>query len=178
MSKLVNNSIIDGFSAEFGSIESCVVVGTVGLTVAETTALRGKLRGKNMRMRVVRNSLASVCFQRRGLEQIGAMLSGPSAVVYGGEGANEVAKLLLEEKKTLKNKLVVHGAWSEGEFLDPAGVEALSKAPGRTELMSMLLGTISGPLSGMAQQFDGLFTEMHGLLEALEKQKGAEGAAA
>ncbi|MSR74516.1 MAG: 50S ribosomal protein L10 [Planctomycetes bacterium] len=178
MSKLVNNSIIDGFDAEFGTLTSCVLVGTVGLNVAQTTALRSKLRGKNMRMRMVKNSLASVSFKRRGLEPIGGMLSGPSAIVFGGEGANEVAKVLLEAKVALKNKLVLHGGWSEGEFLNSAEVEALSKAPGRTELLSMMLGAIGGPLTGMAAQFNGLFNEMHGLIEALEKSKETEGAAA
>lgn len=177
MSKLVNNSIIDGFDAEFAGLTSCVLVGTRGLSVAEATALRSKLRGKNMRMRVVKNTLATVSFKRRGLDGIGSMLSGPSAVVFGGE-ANEVARMLLEEKRALKDKLVLHGAWSEGEFLDAVAAEALSKAPGRIELLAMMLGAIGGPLSGMAQQFDGLFTEMQGLLEALEKKKESEGAAA
>lgn len=178
MSKLVNNAIVDGFEADFTGMTSCVLVGTVGLNAQQTSSLRAKLRGRNMRMRVVKNALAGVVFKRRGLESLGNMFAGPSAVVWGGEGANEVAKLLLEEKKTLKEKLVVHGGWSEGEFLDPKGVEELSKAPGRQELLGMLLGAIGGPLSGMSTNFEGLFTEMQGLIEALEKKQGSEGAAA
>jgi large subunit ribosomal protein L10 len=178
MSKLVNNAIVDGFAAEFTGMTSCVLVGTIGLNAQQTSALRSKLRGHNMRMRVVKNALAGVAFKRQNLGALADMFVGPSAVVWGGEGANQVAKVLLEEKKTLKEKLVVHGGWSEGEFLDPKGVEDLSKAPGRQELLGMLLGAIGGPVSGLSTNFEGLFTEMQGLFEALEKKKESEGAAA
>lgn len=173
MSKAVNAAIISGLEKELAAADSCVVIGTIGMTVAEVTDLRSKLRMQSLRMRVLKNSLATHAFNRRGFNGLGTRISGPSAVVYGGEGAAAIARVLLDEKRLRKEKLVIHGAYAEGEILDTAGVEALSRAPSKKELLGMILGCIGGPLSGMAQNFDGLFTEMHGLLEALAKKQEA-----
>lgn len=173
MSKTVNAAMIDALAAELKPHASCVLVGCEALTVEETLSLRKKLREKSFKMRVVKNTLATVAFDKIGMKGLGARLSGPSAVVFGGEGAGAIAKFLVPEAKTVK-KLKIHGAYSEGEVLDAAGVDALSKAPGRTELLGMTLAGMFGPVSGMAQNLDGLLTEMHGLLEAFaKKQEGS-----
>jgi len=176
MSKSVNAAIIDGLRKELAEVDSCVVIGTVAMTVAEVTELRTRLRAQNVRMRVVKNTLASKSFDDCGFAGLGKVLTGPSAVVFGGEGAGAIARLLLEEKKKAKEKLVIHGAYAEGEVLDNAGVVALSKAPGRKELLAMALAGFFGPVSGMSQNLDGLLTETHGLIEALVKQKESAGA--
>ncbi|HYC77236.1 MAG TPA: 50S ribosomal protein L10 [Planctomycetota bacterium] len=167
MSKTLNAAMIDALATELGSHDSCVLIGCEAFTVDETVALRKKLREKNFRMRVVKNTLAVIAFDKAGMKGLGARLSGPSAVVFGGEGAGAIAKVLVPELSAGKKKLKIHGGYSEGEVLDPAGIDSLSKAPGRTELLAMTLAGISGPLSGMAGAMDGLFTEMHGLIEAL-----------
>jgi large subunit ribosomal protein L10 len=176
MSKAVNAAMIDALASELNPHESCVLIGCEAFTVEESTGLRKKLREHSFRMRVVKNTLAAVAFEKAGKKGLGARLAGPSAVVFGGEGALAIAKVLVPELKTNK-KLKIHGAYTEGEVLDSSGVEALSKAPGKKELLGMTLAGLSGPLSGMAQGFDGLLTEMHGLLEAYaKKQEGsAEG---
>jgi|JI102314A2RNA_FD_contig_71_1959101_length_1379_multi_3_in_0_out_0_1 large subunit ribosomal protein L10 len=170
MSKTVNAAMIDALASELKPHASCVVVGCEALTVEETLSLRKKLREKSFKMRVVKNTLATVAFDRIGMKGLGARLSGPSAVVFGGEGAGAIAKFLVPEAKNVK-KLKIHGAYSEGEVLDTAGVESLSKAPGRHELLSMTLAGMFGPVSGMAQNLDGLLSEMHGLIEAYAKKQ-------
>ncbi len=171
MSKAINAALIEGLEAEIKAVDSCVLIGTVGMNVAEVSALRGKLRGHAFRMRVVKNALARRSFDRHGWRDLGDRLSGPSAVVFGGEGAIAIAKVLVDEKRTHKAKLLIHGAWCEGEVLDQAGVEALSKVPGRKELLGMCLAGLFGPVSGMAGNLEGLLQEMQGLVEALGKQR-------
>lgn len=175
MSKAINAAIIEGLGKELATVESCVVIGTVGMSVADVTGLRTRLRGASFRMRVVKNTLARRSFESRGFKGLGERLKGPSAVVYGGEGATSIARALLEEKKKAKDKLVIHGAYAEGEVLDAAGVEALSRAPSRNDLLAMTLAGLFGPVSEMARCMDGLLTEVHGLIEALGKKKEAEG---
>ena len=178
MSKALNQAMIDGLSAELEEVDSCVLIGTRGLTVEEVSELRNKLRDQSYRMRVVKNTLAKISFEKTTMKGIGDYLDGPSAICFGGEegaGAGPLAKLLVQESTAKKDKVVIQGGFSEGEPLDAAGVDALSKAPTRDELLSMTMGAFFGPVSEMAKNFDGLLTEMHGLVEALVEEKGGAG---
>lgn len=172
MSKTLNAAMIDALASELGAHESCVLIGCEALTVHETTSLRKRFRESNFRMRVVKNTLAAVAFDKAGMKGLGSRLSGPSAVIFGGEGAGSIAKLVVTEVKTNK-KLKIHGGFVEGEVLDSTGIDALSKAPSRPELLSMTLSAFSGPLTDMARNFDGLLSEVHGLIEALETKQAA-----
>jgi len=174
MSKAVNSALVETLSKDLEGHESCIVVSCEGMTVAETVALRAKLRAQNYRMRVVKNTLASLTLERHKFSGLGARLAGPNALVFGGEGAIGIAKLLVEEARTNK-KLKIRAGFCDGEVLDLAGVETLSKVPGRKELFGMVLGGLFGPAIDMARNLDGLFTEVHGLIEALENKKAAEG---
>ncbi len=174
MSKSMNAAIVEAVFGDLEGCDSCVLIGCEGWTSSETVTVRAKLREKGFRMRVVKNTLAGVAFDRRNMKGLGGRLSGPSAVVFGGEGAIAIAKHLVEEAKTNK-KLKIHGGYSEGEVLDGAGITALSKVPGRVELLGMTLSGMFGAVSGMSANLDGPLTEMHGLLEALVKQKEAAG---
>jgi large subunit ribosomal protein L10 len=176
MAKSLNVGLIDTLEKDLKGADSCVLLGFEGMTVQETVDLRAKLRANNFRMRVVKNTIASLTFDRSGMKGLGAKLSGPSAVVFGGEGALAISKLLVAELRTNK-KIKIHGGFSEGEVLDDKGIDALSKVPGRPELLAMTLGAFFGPVSEMARNLDGLFTEVHGLIEALEKTKAPEASA-
>lgn len=177
MSKALNAAMVDGLAKELSQVDSCVIVGCRDLTVEEVSELRVTLRQQDFRMRVLKNTLASVAFDKSNMTGLGEVLDGPSAVVFGGEGAIPISKVLVEEVKKRGEKLVLHGAFNEGEVMDGNGVVALSKVPGRQELLGMVMGGFFGPVSEMARNMDGLFTEMHGLLEALadKKSEGGEG---
>lgn len=174
MSKAMNAALIDGLHEELKDHESCVIIDTSRMTVAEVTAFRNRMRGHQFRMRVVKNTFALKAFERLDWQGLDGVMRGPAALLFGGEGAIAIAKVVVEEKKTAKDKLGIHGAWNEGEALDATGVETLSRVPGRKELLAMTLAGMFGPVSDMARSMDGLFLEFQGLIEALaEKNQGA-----
>jgi large subunit ribosomal protein L10 len=173
MAKVVNVGLMESLERDLKDLDSVVLVGFLGMTVQETVDFRTRLRAQNFRMRVVKNTVASLAFDRRGMKGLGARLAGPSAVVFGGDGAIAISKLLVAETRTNK-KLRIHGGWAEGEVLDQKGIDALSKVPSRHELLGMTLAAMFGPVSDMSRSLDGLLTEVHGLVEALEKTKAPE----
>jgi large subunit ribosomal protein L10 len=173
MAKAVNAGLIDTLERDLEGTDSCVLIGVQGLTVHETVALRTKLRSQNFRMRVVKNNIASLTFDKGPMKGLGKRLTGPSAVVFGGEGALAISKLIVAELQTNK-KLKIHGGFAEGEVLDSKGIDLLAKTPGRHELLGMILAGMFGPVSEFARSLDGLLSEMHGLIEALEKTKPPE----
>jgi large subunit ribosomal protein L10 len=178
MAKAVNAALIDTLSRDLKDTDSCVLVGLSGLTVAETVSLRTKLRAQNFRMRVVKNTVASLAFDKGAMKGVGARLSGPSAVIFGGEGALAIAKLVVAEAKANAKKIKIHGGYADGEVLDAKGIDTLSKVPGKKELLGMVLAGMFGPVSDFSRSLEGLFTEISGLIEALEKKKAPEAPAA
>jgi large subunit ribosomal protein L10 len=173
MAKAVNIGLVDTIAKDLKDCDSCVLIGFTGMSVLETVALRSRLRAQNFRMRVVKNTVANVAFEKGRMKGLGARLSGPSAVVYGGDGAVAISKLVVAEVRTNK-KLKIHGGFADGEVLDAKGIDTLSKVPSRPELLAMTMGAFFAPVSELQRSFEGLFTEMSGLIEALEKTKQPE----
>ena len=103
-------------------------------------------------------------------DEVAQYLSGPTAIALIKEDANESAKVLFDFAKDAP-ALIVKGAWVEGELYDAAKIEALSKLPGKKQLIAMLMSAINGParkLAGTLQAY----------VEKLEKEGPAAPAAA
>jgi large subunit ribosomal protein L10 len=167
--------MISGLAREVADVDSCVVIGPRGLTVEEVSGLRNRLREKNIKMRVVKNSLAALALRETPMKGLSEILDGPSAILYGGEGAIAISKIIVEEVKKAKDKILIHGGFSEGEILDGDGIDSLSKAPTREEALSMLMGDFFAPVTELARGMDGLLTEVQGLIEALSKKQEGGG---
>ena len=108
-----------------------------------TNKLRGDLRAKNLRLHVVKNSLARRAFGDMALAPISAALKGPCALVTGGEGVIDAAKTLVSLKKTYpKMELLVGVLDGDKELL---GVEQLATMKNRTETLGDVAGLIRSP---------------------------------
>ena len=100
------------------------------------------------------------------IDSVAEYLSGPPAITMVKEDANESAKILFDFAKEAP-ALEVKGAYVENELLDAAKIEALSKIPGRKQLIAMLMGAINGPARQLAAT-----------LQAYVEKKQAEGGSA
>ncbi len=153
-----------------GEYENYVFVDYRGLTVEQITKLRAGLREKNSQLKVFKNNFAKVAFDELKNDQVAQYLSGPTAIALIKEDANESAKILFDFAKDAP-ALVVKGAWVDGELYDAAKIEALSKLPGKKQLIAMLMSAINGParkLAGTLQAY----------VEKLEKEGPAAAAPA
>ena len=65
-----------------------------GLTVAQITELRGKLREKNAVLKVMKNNFARIAFEELKVENVADYLKGPTVIAMVNEDSNEVAKVL------------------------------------------------------------------------------------
>jgi large subunit ribosomal protein L10 len=172
MSKVMKAAIVDFLAGELEDADSAIVVGAGKLTVEEAQNLRNLFREEDIRFFFVKNRLARVALDRVGMGDLGNVLDGPSAIAVGGEGAIAISKIVMEQKKTMKT-LQVLGGIMDGEIIDEDGVKVLSNIPGRKELQAMVMQGFFGPVSDFAKSMDDLFTEIHGLVEALHsKQSG------
>src|SRR5262245_35518056 len=132
--------------------DGAVFVNLGPMTVEQNMKLRGVLRSKagGARLRVLHNRTARVAFKEAGWnEKIATVLKGPTAAIYGGDGAAAIARTIVEWTRTDK-AMVLKGALAEGEFFDAKGVKALATMPDKQTLRGMLAGAIAGPARGVA----------------------------
>ena len=120
-----------------------------GLTVAQITELRGKLREKNAVLKVMKNNFARIAFEELKVENVADYLKGPTVIAMVNEDSNEVAKVLFDFKKNAPT-LEVKGGSIDKEVYDAAKIEAYSKVPGKKQLIAMLMSTINGPVQKLA----------------------------
>ena len=134
-----------------------------GLTVAQITELRGKLREKNAVLKVMKNNFARIAFEELKVENVADYLKGPTVIAMANEDSNEVAKVLFDFKKNAPT-LDIKGGSIDKEVYDQAKIEAYSKVPGKKQLYAMLMSAMNGPAQKLAAT-----------LKAYADKKAAEG---
>lgn len=152
MPNIVNKMVVRELENEFQDAEGMVLVSFGGLTVEESDNLRGKLAEKNVRFKMVRNSLARRVLAEKDLVfPEDSALKGNTGVAYGdAEAAINAAKIFSDKAVKKAGKVAFKGAVLEGNALDAKSAKALADLPDRDSLHSMLLGVISGPARGLA----------------------------
>ena len=166
MSKKVKALIQNELKNRFEGVNECLVVSVRGLSGMENNELRGDLLSKDIRLNVVKNSLARRAFGELGFEQIGSLLSGPCAVVFGGDSIIDVAKVMVDWSKKL-DKLTVKGGLLEGLTLDAEQAVGLAKMPNRQELQGQIVSLAQGPGSAVAGAIGGPAGYIAGCIKTL-----------
>jgi large subunit ribosomal protein L10 len=141
-----------------------------GLTMAEMSVLRRKLREANIEYKVVKNSLALIAATKAGKEGLTDKLVGPVAVAFGFGEPPETARAITDYIKASKSILAIKGGFFGTEVLDAAGVERLAKLPSREVLIAQVLGGIQAPLYGLVNVLAGSVRGILNVLQARMKQ--------
>jgi large subunit ribosomal protein L10 len=147
-----------------------------GLTVAELTELRGKLREGGAVLHVLKNTLARRAAADAGREQIVPLLSGPTAVTFCSGDPVAPAKTLVDYMRT-HPQLVLRGGLLQGQAIDVDGVRSLSSLPSRQVLIGQVVGTMAAPLSGLVTVLQGTMSGLARALQQIVEQRTAAGEA-
>ncbi|NLX03558.1 MAG: 50S ribosomal protein L10 [Phycisphaerae bacterium] len=178
MSKPLKDLITKELKSRLSNVESAMVVNPILLTGVESNRFRGALKAKNIEMHLVKNSLAQRALAGTKLEGIGEILTGPSAVVYGGESIVDVAREIHDWTKKL-TKLEVCGAIVDGEVVDAEGAKQLAKMPSRVELQGQIVQLAQSPGARVASAIGAPAGRIAGCIKSLvEKLETPSGAAA
>ena len=157
---------VDELTDALAVAQSAVFTDYRGMTVEQISALRKALREKDAAYRVVKNRFARLALHQLDTEA-DEQLVGPTGIaLVKGDEANAVAKDIFSAG-TDGAPIQVKGAVLDGKFFSAEQLEALSKLPGRLELIASLMGTMKAPVQKLAAT----------LLAYLEKQGGSMDAA-
>jgi large subunit ribosomal protein L10 len=143
-----------------------------GLTFAEATELRARLRAVDASFKVVKNTLAKIAAREAGVEGLDGLLEGPTAIVYCHGDPVRAAKVVqdfIREKK----KAVIRGGKLQRSLLATADVEALATMPSREQLIAQLVGTIAAPLTGLVRVLSGPIRGLVVVLSQVEEKKAS-----
>ena len=177
MANAEKTAVIDDLAGRFQDSGGAVLTEYRGLTVAQLGELRASLRG-NATFTVTKNTLAKIAAAQAGLgDQVGPMLSGPSAIAFVDGDVSQAAKGLLDFAKA-NPLLVIKGGVLDGKALTAAEVGKLADLEPREVLLAKLAGDMKASMAKAAAVFNALPVQMAQLAEALRAKLEAEAGAA
>ncbi|TQL17172.1 LSU ribosomal protein L10P [Zymomonas mobilis] len=141
--------LVAGLKSAFAEAGVIVVTRNLGLTVAQSTVLRSKMREAGASFKVAKNKLARIAVEGTPQASLSDLLTGPTAIATSPDPV-AAAKVAVEFAKTNK-KLEIVGAVMGTTLLDVAGVQALAELPSLDELRGKIVGLISAPATKIAR---------------------------
>jgi len=128
-----------------------------GITVADMTNLRNKVRSSGVSLSVLKNTLARRAVTGSSFAVAADQMTGP--LIYGfSVDAVAAAKVVADFAKT-NDKLVIRGGVYGGKSLDANGVKQLASIPTKEVLLSQLCGLLKSPISRTAVVLGALATK-------------------
>ena len=134
-----------------------------GITVAEMSDLRNKMRENSANVRVAKNRLARIAIEKSPPEGMKHLLVDQIVLMYS-EDPVTAAKISVEFAKTNNNLEIVGGAMGD-KILDSSGVTEVSKLPSREEVLSTISALLVAPAGGLAASLGGPSSVIAGVLE-------------
>ena len=141
--------VVEELNRVFNEVNVVVVTRNLGLSVAQSTALRNKMREAGATYKVTKNSLAKIATKGTAYESISDLLTGPVALASSIDPV-AAAKVVVEFAKTNEKLEIVGGAMGN-TVLDVNGVKALATMPSLDELRAKIVGLVQAPATKVVQ---------------------------
>jgi len=154
--------------------KSVIVTDYRGLSVAQMTDLRNKLRAEGVEYKIVKNRLAKIALRESGLNTMDDYLKGTTALAFGIKDPVGPAKVLTAYAKD-NDKLKVMGGLMDNRLLDVASIGELSQLPSREVLLSRLLGSITSPVQKLAYGLNQTVAKVVYAFDAVARKKAEQG---
>jgi ribosomal protein L10 len=171
MSKPVKEMMRRELIRRFEGVTSLAVVGFSGLDAVSTNRIRGRLRQRDIRMTVVKNSVARQAFEAVGLPSARGLLDGPCAVAYGADSVVSVVRELLDLRKEAP-QLTVKAALLEGEVFGAQQIDELSRYPNRQEAIGRVVQCVLSPGGRLAGALRGPGGALAAALKTIADRQG------
>ncbi len=147
MERAQKSESIETIREVFKNAGAVVVTHYMGLTVAQLTDLRHRLRQEGATLKVVKNTLAQKALNGAAAEAH-ELFKGPVAIAYGPDPVS-AAKVSTQYAKE-QEKFTIVGAMMGAQVLDAAGVDALAKLPSLDQLRAKIVGLLQAPATKIA----------------------------
>ncbi|WP_169974397.1 MULTISPECIES: 50S ribosomal protein L10 [unclassified Campylobacter] len=142
MTRSEKSEIIAKLEAEFKDNEAIIVCDYRGLSVKKLEVLRNAAREQNVKVQVVKNTLANIALKNA--DKDGMTLKDTNIFIWGDQLL--ATKVAAKFEETNSELFKIKTAHIDGEVASVEKVKALSKMPSRDELIAMLLQVWNAPI--------------------------------
>jgi large subunit ribosomal protein L10 len=159
---------------DLAEASNLIVAQFQGMTVAQDTELRQKIRGANSKYRVVKNTLARLAAQGTPAESLAKSFDGPTAIAYNSSDPVALSKALSAFAKA--NPLFVFRAGMvEGRVVNIADIASIAAMPSREELIGKLMFLVNSSAQRLAVAMNGVARNLAVVVgQAVEQKKFQE----
>ena len=174
MDRTEKREFVAALAAVFAETSMVVVTRNDGLTVAQATDLRRRMRAAGANFKVAKNRLAVLALEGTRFDGIKPLLKGPTALAWARDPV-AVAKVAVEFAKT-NDKLVLLGGALGTQTLSADGIKALAELPSLDTLRAGLVGMLQTPATRVAGVLQAPAGQLARVLGAYAKKDEAEAA--
>jgi large subunit ribosomal protein L10 len=168
MSKKIKEMMVRDYQSRIEGTTDAMLISIRGVKAIPTTKLRRELAGKKIKITVMRNTLARKVITGTALEPLAKLLTGPSALAYGGNSVVEVARAIVKLIEGMP-EVELKGAVLDGQLFEgKKGVTELSKFPTKQEAISDIVTLVVGPGRKLMAQIKGPGATVAGIIKAIE----------
>ncbi len=153
MDKVQKKEAVAALASTFATVPVVIVARNLGLTVAQASDLRRKMRAAGAKFQVTKNRLTRLALEGTDYQPLGALLKGPCAIATSPDPV-AAAKIIAEFAKG-NDKLEIVGGALGTTMLDVNGVKALAALPSLDELRAKIIGLVQAPATKIAQVVTG-----------------------
>ena len=171
MDRAQKEAVVGELGQIFADSGVVVVARYEGLSVAEMTNFRLRMKDAGGAVRVAKNKLAKIALKGTPSEKMGDLLTGMTVLAYSADpvAAAKVVEAFVKDNK----KLVVLGGSMGGAALDEAGVKAVASMPSREELIASVVASIGAPAADLASAIGAPAANIAAILTTLEEREAA-----
>lgn len=149
MDRVQKSAAVAALNRTFNETGVVVVTRNLGLTVAQATQLRVKMREAGGSYKVAKNSLARIAAKGTDYDSLSDLLTGPTALATSVDPV-AAAKVVVDFAKT-NDKLEIVGGAMGTAILDANGVKSLASLPSLDELRAKIIGLVQAPATKIVQ---------------------------
>jgi len=132
----------------FSDTNLVIVTRQAGMTVAEVSDLRRKMRAAGASYKVTKNRLTRLALEGTKFEALKELFTGPTAVAVSSDPV-AAAKVCVSFAKDNEKLVIVGGAMGETK-LDPQAIQSLATLPSLDQLRGKLIGVLQAPATKVA----------------------------
>lgn len=173
MKKEEKSGAVDALKGAIAAQRGAVVTSFRGVTVAEMTALRKKLREVNAEIRVVKNTLARRAAEGTPFGDLSENFKGPTAIAFSHGDPVALAKAM-KDYAAASPKITLKAGFLDGKALSAKEVMALADVPSREVLLTRLVCGMHYPITRLAQVLADGPRSLAAVMEAIRTQMPGE----
>jgi large subunit ribosomal protein L10 len=172
MKKTEKTALVEDLSSSFNRASIALVSEYRGMTAAESTEMRKRLRAVRGEMRVAKNTLVRRALKGTKYEALEGNLGGQIGVILSYEDPVVLAKTFTGFGP-LGDKLKLRGAVLDGKAITPEEVRALATLPSREVVFGQLLGLLNAPATQLVRLLNEPGSYLARVIDAIGKKNGA-----